>query len=116
MTVDFEDEVSMKKLFFLIVVLAISNSIQAQRTSAPYVILVSFDGFRHDYVEKYNTPTFKAIYKNGAHAEAMMPSFPSKTFPNHYTIVTGLYPGHHGLVDNTFYDKNHDVMYEKSDH
>ncbi len=41
----------------------------------------------------------------------MIPSFPSKTFPNHYTIVTGLNPGNHGLVDNTFYDRERDVTY-----
>jgi len=105
----------MKKLLLVIVVITVSSSIQAQRASTPYVILVSFDGFRHDYVEKYNAPTFKSFYKEGAHAEAMMPSFPSKTLPNHYTIVTGLYPGHHGLVDNTFYDKAHDAVYVKQD-
>jgi alkaline phosphatase D len=68
------------------------------------VILVSFDGFRHDYVEKYNLPNFKKFIKQGASAEALIPCFPSKTFPNHYALVTGLYPGNHGLVDNDFYD------------
>ena len=56
----------------------------------PYVILVSFDGFRHDYVEQTDAPNFKSLKKNGAYAEALIPSFPSKTFPNHYSIVTGL--------------------------
>ncbi len=73
---------------------------------APYVILVSFDGFRYDYVAKYNAPHFKEFISKGTAAEALIPSFPSKTFPNHYTLVTGLYPGNHGLVDNTFYDPN----------
>lgn len=73
--------------------------------------MVSFDGFRHDYVEKYNTPNIKEFIKQGAAAEVMRPSFPSKTFPNHYTLVTGLYPGNHGLVDNTFYDKGRDTFY-----
>lgn len=73
--------------------------------------MVSFDGFRHDYVEKYNTPNIKEFIKQGAAAEMMRPSFPSKTFPNHYTLVTGLYPGNHGLVDNTFYDKGRDTFY-----
>ena len=50
--------------------------------------------------------------KKGAYAEALIPSFPSKTFPNHYSIVTGLYPGNHGLVDNTFYDPKRDELYE----
>lgn len=85
-------------LFFLLVSVA-----QAQQKT-PYVILVSFDGFRHDYVEKYNLPNFKKFISQGSSAEALIPSFPSKTFPNHYTLVTGLYPGNHGLVDNEFYD------------
>lgn len=76
--------------------------------------MVSFDGFRHDYVEKYNTPNFKEFISKGAAAEKMFPSYPSKTFPNHYTLVTGLYPGHHGLVDNTFYDKGRDTFYSIS--
>ncbi len=79
-----------------------------------YVLLVSFDGFRYDYVEKYDLTNFKAFIEEGTAAEALIPSFPSKTFPNHYTIVTGLYPGHHGLVDNTFYDKPRDVTYRIS--
>jgi predicted AlkP superfamily pyrophosphatase or phosphodiesterase len=83
----------------------------AQKKERPYVILVSFDGFRHDYVAKYDLPNFKAFIKNGAAAEALIPSFPSKTFPNHYTIVTGLYPGNHGLVDNNFYDADLKVRY-----
>lgn len=82
-----------------------------QDAPAPYVILISFDGFRHDYVEKYNPPNFKEFIGKGASAKSMTPSFPSKTFPNHYTIVTGLYPGNHGLVDNSFYDKPLDTRY-----
>lgn len=82
-----------------------------QDSPPPYVILISFDGFRHDYVEKYNPPNFKEFIGKGASAKSMTPSFPSKTFPNHYTIVTGLYPGNHGLVDNSFYDKPLDTRY-----
>jgi len=105
----------MKRLLFLILFITSCAALKAQSSSAPYVILVSFDGFRYDYVEKFNAPTFKSLYKKGAHAEAMVSSFPSKTFPNHYTIVTGLYPGHHGLVDNSFYDKARDAMYGMRD-
>ncbi|MEP2671415.1 MAG: ectonucleotide pyrophosphatase/phosphodiesterase [Cyclobacteriaceae bacterium] len=70
----------------------------------PYVLIVSFDGFRHDYVERFDLPNFKGFINEGSQAEALIPSFPSKTFPNHYAIITGLYPGHNGLVDNQFYD------------
>ncbi len=71
----------------------------------PYVILISADGFRHDYAEKYKATHLLELSKNGVRASSMIPSYPSVTFPNHYTIATGLYPAHHGLVGNTFYDK-----------
>jgi predicted AlkP superfamily pyrophosphatase or phosphodiesterase len=70
----------------------------------PPVILVSLDGFRPDYLERGVTPNLNALAANGARASAMLPSFPSVTFPNHYTLVTGLRPDHHGIVDNTMYD------------
>lgn len=70
----------------------------------PYVILISADGFRYDYAKKYNAKNLLKLAENGVAAQAMMPSFPSITFPNHYSIITGLYPSHHGLVDNFFYD------------
>lgn len=81
----------------------------------PYVILVSFDGFRYDYVKNFNPPHFKEFIAGGAQAEAMIPSFPSKTFPNHYSLVTGLVPGHHGLVDNSFYDRGRKQFYSMRD-
>lgn len=93
-------------LFFFLLTIGCA---QAQKT--PYVVMVSFDGFRHDYVERYNLPNFKKLISKGAAAEALIPSFPSKTFPNHYTLVTGLYPGNHGLVDNEFYDPEQQKLY-----
>lgn len=86
--------------------------IYAQQKPAPYVILISLDGFRYDYVKNFKPPYLTEFIKQGAQAEAMIPSFPSKTFPNHYTIVTGLTPGHHGLIDNNFYDPKRRTMYE----
>lgn len=80
------------------------STIHGQPEKVPYVILVSFDGFRHDYATRFDARHFKAFAANGTQAEGLIPSFPSKTFPSHYTLVTGLYPGHHGLVDNSFYD------------
>jgi len=81
-----------------------SNSPEQQ--DKRYVILISADGFRYDYAEKYKAEHLLALANEGVKAESMVPSFPSVTFPNHYTIVTGLYPSHHGLIDNAFYDRN----------
>lgn len=101
-----------KKFLFSLIILV--SSFAGTHTQTPYVVLVSFDGFRHDYVERYDLPNFKAFIDAGSRAEALIPSFPSKTFPNHYTIVTGLYPGHHGLVDNQFYDNKRKETYSLS--
>lgn len=70
----------------------------------PTVILVSFDGFRWDYPTKAPTPNLRALMSRGVHARNLIPSFPSKTFPNQYSIATGLYPGHHGIVANNIFD------------
>lgn len=76
---------------------------QAGTATGP-VILVSIDGFRPDYLDRGQTPTLRALAADGVRAKAMKPSFPSLTFPNHYTLVTGLYPDHHGIVNNRFVD------------
>ena len=70
----------------------------------PYVVLVSFDGFRHDYVSRYDTPSFDRVADTGAGADALIAVYPSLTFPSHYSIATGLYPEHHGIVGNRFFD------------
>ena len=90
------------------------NSAEAQK--AHYVVLVSLDGFRWDYAKRDNAANLLALGKAGVWApEGMLPSFPSLTFPNHYTIVTGLYPEHHGLVGNSFYDADKKARYAISD-
>ena len=68
-----------------------------------YVLVVSFDGFRWDYSDLYETPNLDLMEKNGVKAEHLQPSFPTSTFPNHYTLATGLYPDHHGIINNSFY-------------
>lgn len=77
-----------------------------EQEQKPYVILISADGFRYDYAEKYKAEHLQALANEGVKAASMIPCFPSVTFPNHYSIVTGLYPSHEGLVDNSFYDRN----------
>jgi predicted AlkP superfamily pyrophosphatase or phosphodiesterase len=69
----------------------------------PLTVLISIDGFRPDYLDRGVTPVLARLAANGAQA-AMRPSFPTKTFPNHYTLVTGLRPDRHGIVDNTMLD------------
>jgi alkaline phosphatase D len=102
----------MRSLTFFVVGLLYSIIAFGQSGETPYVVLVSFDGFRFDYAEKFDATNFKSIIRQGAKAEGLIPSFPSKTFPNHYSIVTGLYPGNHGLVDNQFYDPDRKEYYE----
>jgi len=69
-----------------------------------YLVLVSLDGFRFDYAQKYVAAHLIKLGKRGVAADALIPSYPSLTFPNHYSIVTGLYPEHHGIVGMSFYD------------
>ncbi len=89
-----------------------SNSVKQQ--AKPYVILISADGFRYDVAKKYHCVNLLRLSETGIAAAYMQPSFPSLTFPNHYTLVTGLYPSHHGLVDNYFYDSQRKETYGMS--
>lgn len=100
----------MKKLIFI---LLISISLLAQ--SKPYVVLVSFDAFRWDYVNRGLTPNLDKIKSEGVYALSLKPSFPSKTFPNHQSIITGMYPAHHGIYANGFYDPFSNETYKMND-
>ena len=77
--------------------------------------MVSFDAFRHDYIDRYHPAAFMDVAARGVRASALIPSFPSKTFPNHYTIVTGLYPGDHGITGNAFFDPSRREWYRLAD-
>lgn len=68
----------------------------------PYVILISFDAFRWDYCDRGITPNLEMMRQNGVKAKSLKPCFPSKTFPNHYSIITGMYPENHGIIANFF--------------
>lgn len=70
----------------------------------PSTILVSLDGFHPHYINAQNTPAMHKMLVEDFGAPYMVPSFPSSTFPNHWTLVTGLYPSEHGIVGNTFFD------------
>jgi predicted AlkP superfamily pyrophosphatase or phosphodiesterase len=88
----------------------------AAQQSKHYIVLVSLDGFRYDYARKYGASHLLSIAAKGASApDGMIPAYPSFTFPNHYTLVTGLYPEHHGIVGNSFYDPARKELYSYTD-
>lgn len=73
--------------------------------------MISADGFRADLADKYQASNLQRLRQQGVASPYMEASFSSLTFPNHYSIVTGLYPSHHGLVDNGYYDENRKERY-----
>lgn len=85
------------------------NSLEQQQK--PYVILISADGFRYDLADSFHATHIQQLRLSGVQAEYMKPSYPSLTFPNHYAIITGMYPAHNGLVDNSFFDENKNQTY-----
>jgi len=100
--------------FFLISLIFIGISLPAfaQQEKESTVILISLDGFRYDYVDRFKPENLTRFIENGVEAKSLIPSFPTKTFPNHYTIATGLRPEHHGIVDNSFYDPIKNDIYQ----
>ena len=87
----------------------------AQHHAAPYVVLISIDGFRWDYMDLYPTPALDRIATRGIRAERLIPVYPTLTFPNHYSIATGLYPAGHGIVGNTFPNTDRSAWYSLRD-
>ncbi|XP_070567459.1 ectonucleotide pyrophosphatase/phosphodiesterase family member 5-like [Ptychodera flava] len=85
----------------LFTVVGVSNSLH----DGPLTLLISFDGFRWDYLQKVDTPNFDLLISNGSFVpKGILPTFITKTFPNHFTIATGLYEESHGMVANNMYD------------
>lgn len=102
-------------LLFAILTLVLNSCNYAKKTSEngdqPYLVVLSLDGFRWDYADSVYTPNLDKIAEMGVKAKSMQASFPTKTFPNHYAIATGLYPNNSGIVNNTFIDLDRDLMY-----
>jgi predicted AlkP superfamily pyrophosphatase or phosphodiesterase len=73
-------------------------------TEQPIVILISIDGWRWDYTERFKPPAIESLARSGVRSDGLIPTFPSKTFPNHYSIVTGLHPAAHGITSNNMID------------
>lgn len=95
-------------LFLLLVALLPWQGWAAGRDT--YTVIVSLDGLRWDYLDTYDVPFMNQLAREGVKA-VMQPSFPSKTFPNHYTLATGLTPDHHGIIANTFWDREKGVEF-----
>lgn len=96
---------------FVIFLFAVSVHSQNQ----PYVILISFDGFRWDYLDRNLTPNIDLLIENGVRASSLQPVFPTKTFPNHRSIITGLLPQNHGIIFNGFNDKFNKIHFSTGD-
>ncbi len=93
----------LKSLLLFIVIIGVSSCSQAQKETR-HVVILSMDGFRWDYTDYAQTPTLDSLRRVGSYAQ-IMPVFPSITFPNHYSMATGLHPNHHGITNNNFYDR-----------
>ncbi|CAK8697230.1 unnamed protein product [Clavelina lepadiformis] len=81
---------------------------QCQKFDIPPLILFSIDGFKAEYIYREETPNIWKLASCGVHAPYMRSAYPTSTFPNHYTIATGLYPENHGIVENSMYDHDKD--------
>jgi len=99
---------------YLLILFIVFSSCENHQDDS-YVLLISFDGFRADYLDWFDTPNMDRFLKNGVRAKGMIPVFVSKTFPNHYSIATGMYAENHGLIGNHFYDAELDDNYTLSD-
>lgn len=99
--------VSYLALLVLLPLLFLSEPVNATTESgqAPIVILISWDGMRHDYPERDKYPGLIRMIEQGTRAQRLIPVYPSDTFPGHVSIATGTYPDVHGIVSNTFYDR-----------
>lgn len=100
-------DMTRKTVFYLLCLLFLTSITigRAAPIQKPYVILISFDGFRWDFPHRGLTPNLKMMAEQGVSALSLRPVFPTKTFPNHLSIITGMYPENHGIILNEFYDR-----------
>ncbi|MBU1370052.1 MAG: ectonucleotide pyrophosphatase/phosphodiesterase [Bacteroidetes bacterium] len=109
----------MKKVLFFALFISLTGLIsctqisQENKNDERILVVLSLDGFRWDYSDRFGAPNLEQIASEGVKAESMIPSFPSTTFANHYTMATGLYPDHHGILVNRFYDPILDETYNE---
>ena len=103
------------KIIFFLLSINFFLSFTTYPQNGKYIILISFDAFRWDYPDRGLTPNLDFIKNNGVKALSLKPCFPSKTFPNHYSIVTGLYPQNHGIIANNIMDPANGNIFKLSD-
>lgn len=107
-----KNNTSMRKIFITTLLLLLGAvCAESQRH---YTVVISLDGYRWDYAKWHNTPFMDMMASKGVDS-GLIPSYPSKTFPNHYTLATGLYPDHHGIIANDFYDSTTGDSFSLSD-
>jgi predicted AlkP superfamily pyrophosphatase or phosphodiesterase len=111
------NNISIKSFLFLILTLILFSGFRkdSRKPFKNYVVLVSLDAFRWDYNKLYKTPNLNKMAQEGVNAERMISSFPTVTFPNHYSIATGLYSDHHGLINNSFAAPDLGLFYRMGD-
>jgi alkaline phosphatase D len=95
----------------LLIIFLLNTCTIKENEGKPYLVVLSMDAFRWDYPDSIPTPNLDAVARDGVKAVSLRPSYPSKTFPNHYSMATGLYPDNHGIVQNSFYDPETDRHY-----
>lgn len=98
----------------LCIVLSYCNYVRST-SDHPIILVVSYDGFRYNYFDKNITPNMKKVRTSGSHAEYMRNAFITKTFPNHQSIATGVYPEVHGILANDVYDPKYGKILGYSD-
>ena len=90
--------------FLIFIFVACDSDRSPEQSTHQKVLLVSFDGFMNEYIDRNPTPNFDRMIATGTKAEHLIPVFPTKTFPNHYSQVTGLLVENHGIISNSFPD------------
>ena len=101
-------------LLFLLLLLWLSSTAQAQQEAPTHLLLIGIDGLRWDIIDRHPAPTLRRLASQGVRAQGVVPVMPSKTFPNFYAIATGLYPDRNGVLDNASYDATLDMTFRMS--
>lgn len=104
----------MKKLYYFVLLMALLPWKVEAAGRDTYTVIISLDGLRWDYLDTYDVPFLSVMMAREGVKAVVQPSFPSKTFPNHYTLATGLTPDHHGIIANTFWDRERGVEFSLS--